>query len=160
MTQDKRGPRRKDARRGRKGTPGGTGRKATPPPDVDEIMDGLSYDREILIFAPTWPARDRDAEIHFTSGNLTTAQGVTTSDLDRLAAEIARWRAENGPLLPAAAAPVVITDDIALNMAAGVLSSMDLPAIASTLRELLPEAEGKVHGKPYQEPTGKWGGAS
>jgi hypothetical protein len=99
MTQSTPGPRRKDGRTARKGTPGGTGRKVGPPPDVadmDQILAGVNYDREIKIVPPTWAARDRIAEINFTSGNLTNTQGVTRSDLERLAAEITRWQAENG----------------------------------------------------------------
>jgi hypothetical protein len=59
--------------------------------------------------------------------------------------------------IPADATPMMITDDIALNMAATVLDVMALPWMARTLRSLLPRAEGKVHGQPYQEPSGKWG---
>ena len=61
-------------------------------------------------------------------------------------------------LLPATVTPMVLTDDIALNMAASVLDAMGCGlALADSLRKLLPEAEGKVFGKPYQEQTGKWG---
>jgi hypothetical protein len=59
--------------------------------------------------------------------------------------------------IPADATPMMITDDIALNMAATVLDAMGRPDNADELRALLPEAEGKVYGQPYQERTGKWG---
>jgi len=60
-------------------------------------------------------------------------------------------------LLPASASPQMITDDIALNMAANVLDAMDHTEAAAGLRLLLPEAEGRVNGQPYQEQVGKWG---
>jgi hypothetical protein len=60
-------------------------------------------------------------------------------------------------VLPATATPSVITDDIALNMAAGVLEAHGRPATADMLRRMLPAAEGKIYGQPYQEATGKWG---
>jgi len=63
-----------------------------------------------------------------------------------------------GPgLIPASETPSVITDDIALNMAAGVLDTMGRGEVAAVLRLLLPEAEGRVYGEPYQEQVGKWG---
>jgi hypothetical protein len=64
------------------------------------------------------------------------------------------------PLLPASASPVMITDDIALNLAAIVLDQMGRADQAAELRDLLPEAEGKVQGEPYQEQAGKWGPAA
>lgn len=66
-------------------------------------------------------------------------------------------RAEIPPPIPAHVTPQMITDDIALNMAASVLDAMDLKATAAMLRGLLPEAEGKVLGAVYQEAVGKWG---
>jgi hypothetical protein len=59
--------------------------------------------------------------------------------------------------LPASEMPRVITDDIALNMTAAILTSMGLHSLAYELRMLLPAAEGKVHGQQYQEAVGKWG---
>jgi hypothetical protein len=59
--------------------------------------------------------------------------------------------------IPASDMPRVITDDIALNMAAAVLESMNRHSLAYELRSLLPDAEGRVHGQQYQEKTGKWG---
>jgi len=65
--------------------------------------------------------------------------------------------AEQPGLLPASASPMVITDDIALNLAAIVLDAMGRPDHADELRALRSQAEGKVHGVAYQEQTGKWG---
>lgn len=61
-------------------------------------------------------------------------------------------------LVPATVSPSVITDDIALNIAAGVLEAYGRPATADMLRRMLPAAEGKIHGETYQEPVGKWNG--
>lgn len=61
--------------------------------------------------------------------------------------------------IPASEMPRVITDDIALNMAATVLDAMDDHQAAQKLRAMLPEAEGRVYGEPYQEAVGKWGKA-
>ena len=66
-------------------------------------------------------------------------------------------RAEIPPPIPAHVTPQMITDDIALNMAAGVLGATGHKVLAAELRRLLPEAEGRVFGKVYQEPVGKWG---
>jgi hypothetical protein len=59
--------------------------------------------------------------------------------------------------IPASEMPRIITDDIALNMAADVLDAMEDHRTAQRLRAMLPEAEGRVFGQPYQEQTGKWG---
>jgi hypothetical protein len=52
--------------------------------------------------------------------------------------------------------PQVLTDDIVLNLAATVLDAMGHEEVAAGMRLLLPKAEGKVFGKPYQEPVVKW----
>jgi hypothetical protein len=64
---------------------------------VESRKDAADRDHEITIRPPKWPSAYRDAEIVFGSpGSGTYVQGVTRSDLERLAAEITRWQAENG----------------------------------------------------------------
>lgn len=92
--------------------------------------------------------------------------GARTLVLTELAGELMARSGGNDAarepvLLPASASPQVITDDIALNMAATVLDVMGYGGglLAAALRDLRPEAEGKIHGQPYQEPAGKWSGS-
>jgi hypothetical protein len=92
--------------------------------------------------------------------------GARTLVLTELAGELLARSGGNDAarepiLLPASASPQMITDDIALNMAATVLDAMGYGGglLAAALRDLRPEAEGKVHGQPYQEPAGKWPGS-
>jgi hypothetical protein len=143
---------------------------------VDSHSDGWAY------WGPPVRAAGRLMELIGRDGTAQYLRGerpdATAAELRKAYAQLRRFRTGHPgipfrifpadgvpgdlttPLLPAHASPTVITDDIALNMAAGVLDAMGRNYLASTLRELLPEAEGKVHGRPYQEPTGKWGGAS
>lgn len=93
-------------------------------------------------------------ERYYLKGNGQLCRFTTRENAQKVAD---RLNGKPAGLLPASASPTMITDDIALNMAAIVLDAMGRDGLAGTLRKLLPAAEGKVHGVAYQEPAGKWG---
>jgi hypothetical protein len=124
-------------------------------PDPDEMLeaqrDGISDWEK----APDWGPVEREAAERATSAAAALDHWMTHQG--RLPVAWLEGRAELPPPVPAHVTPIAITDDIALNMAAGVLDAYGDHRTAQKLRAMLPETEGRIGGKVYQEAVGKWG---